>query len=180
MMVNGFSDCVSNYRWSIDRSPHRFSEWITRQNCLSFLIATLGTQYIARSLTQVICNGKSIGGLPKQFSALGEYAFLKIAWYFWFLMIVVIVLSYLLRRQKSLAKLFYIGTNAQAADMVGIPSDRLTIYTFVASGFFAAVAGLILTAKSESASPISYEGMEMRYIAAAVIGGASISGGQEV
>ena len=93
-------------------------------------------------------------------------------------MIVVIVLSYLLRRQKSLAKLFTLE-QMLAADMVGIPSDRLTIYTFVASGFFAAVAGLIrLTAKSESASPISYEGMEMRYIAAAVIGGASISGGQ--
>jgi ribose transport system permease protein len=179
MMVNGFSIVLAIIGGLLTGVLIGLANGLlVKKLLIPSFIATLGTQYIARSLTQVICNGKSIGGLPKQFSALGEYAFLKIAWYFWFLMIVVIVLSYLLRRQKSLAKLFYIGTNAQAADMVGIPSDRLTIYTFVASGFFAAVAGLILTAKSESASPISYEGMEMRYIAAAVIGGASISGGQ--
>ena len=141
-------------------------------------IATLGTQYIARSLTQVICNGKPIGGLPEKFIGIGDITFLGLAWYFWFLILAVVLLTWLLRRQKGLAKLFYIGNNASAADMVGISSRRLTIATYVMAGFFAAFSGLILTAKSYSASPIAYEGMEMRYIAAAVIGGASISGGQ--
>lgn len=150
---------------------------VTKLNITSF-IATLGTQYIARSLTQVICNGKAIGSLPTEFIAIGEFEILGLAWYFWFLLIVVVILTYLLHRQKTLAKLFYIGTNSSAADMVGIPSSRLTCWTYIVAGFFAAFSGIILTAKAYSASPIAFEGMEMRYIAAAVIGGASISGGQ--
>ena len=53
-------------------------------------------------------------------------------------------------------------------------ADNLDL--FIISGFIAAVAGIILTSKSYLASPIAFERMEMRYIAACVIGGASISG----
>jgi len=74
--------------------------------------------------------------------------------------------------------LFYIGTNEKAAQMVGINTAKLRWIMFIVSAAIASFAGLILTAKSYSASPIAFEKLELKYIAACVIGGASVSGGQ--
>ena len=85
MMVNGFSIVLAIIGGLLTGVLIGLANGLlVKKLLIPSFIATLGTQYIARSLTQVICNGKSIGGLPKQFSALGEYAFLKIAWYFGF------------------------------------------------------------------------------------------------
>jgi len=75
-------------------------------------------------------------------------------------------------------KLFYIGTNEKAAQMVGIKTKKQRWVMFIVSSMIAAFAGLILTSKARSASPIAFQGMELKFIAASVIGGASISGGQ--
>jgi ribose transport system permease protein len=150
---------------------------VTRLHIASF-IATLGTMYIARSGAQIITQGSPIGKLPEEFIEMGKYKILGLPWYFILLVIVIIVLHLLLKRQVGMNKLFYIGTNERASSMVGIASIRLTWVMFVVSGFIAAIAGIILTAKSYSASPIAFDKMEMRYIAACVIGGGSISGGQ--
>jgi ribose transport system permease protein len=150
---------------------------VTKLNVASF-IATLGTMYIARSGAQIITQGSPIGNLPTSFIEMGKSKFLGLPWYFVLLILVIAALHLLLKRQLSTYRLFYIGTNAKAASMVGISSEKLTFAMFVASGFIAAMAGIILTSKSYSASPIAFDKMEMRYIAACVIGGASISGGQ--
>jgi ribose transport system permease protein len=150
---------------------------VTKFKVASF-IATLGTMYIARSMTQIIAQGKPISGLPQEFIAIGDYQIFGLPWYFLVMIVVVIILQILLKKQKTMAKLFYVGTNEKAAQMVGINTEKLRWALFVVSAAIAAIAGLILTAKSYSASPIAFEKMELRYIAAAVIGGASISGGQ--
>lgn len=150
---------------------------VTRLHIASF-IATLGTMYIARSGAQIITQGSPIGSLPDSFIALGKGTVLGLPWYFIVLITAIAVLHLLLKRQTGMYQLFYIGANERAASMVGISAQKLTWIMFIVSGFIAAVAGIILTAKSYSASPIAFDKMEMRYIAACVIGGASISGGQ--
>jgi ribose transport system permease protein len=150
---------------------------VTRLQIPSF-ITTLGTMYIARSGAQVITHGRPIGGLPEDFIALGKIQVFGLPWYFILLVVCVLVLTFLLKKQKSLYKIFFVGNNAKAASMVGIRNMRITWNLFMVSAFIAAIAGIILTSKSYSASPIAFERMEMRYIAACVIGGASISGGQ--
>jgi len=150
---------------------------VTRLGVPSF-ITTLGTMYIARSGAQIITHGRPIGGLPKAFIALGKFQILGLPWYFILLVVCVLILTLLLKTQKSIYKIFFIGNNERASFLVGIRNKQITWNLFIISGFIAAIAGIILTSKSYSASPIAFERMEMRYIAACVIGGASISGGQ--
>lgn len=150
---------------------------VSRMGINSF-IATLGTQYIARSLALVICDGSTIGGLPEAFLKIQDVKFLGLIWYFWLLVILVVVLSLLLHKQKTMAKLFYVGTNAHAADMVGIKSKKLIMLVYLVSGVFASFVGIILSSYTRSGSAIAFEGLETRYISAAVIGGSSVSGGQ--
>ncbi|MDO4552617.1 MAG: ABC transporter permease [Bacillota bacterium] len=141
-------------------------------------IATLGTMYIARSGAQVLSQGSPIGSLPQEFIDMGKVQWLGMPWYFWILIVAVVATQFLLKKHKLFSSIFYIGNNEKASDMVGIASQRITFAMFVISGFIAAFAGIIGVMKSYSASPIAFEGMEMRYIAACVVGGASIGGGQ--
>lgn len=150
---------------------------VTRFKVASFIV-TLGTMYIARSITQIIAQGKPISNMPEGFIRLGNYRILGIPWYFIFLLILVTVLQILLKKQKFIGSLFYIGTNEKASRMVGINTVQACWIMFIVSAAVASFAGLILTAKSYSASPIAFDKLELRYIAACVIGGASISGGQ--
>lgn len=150
---------------------------VTKFKLASF-IATLGTMYIARSITQIIAQGKPISDMPESFIIIGSYRVFGIPWYFIVLIVVIAVLQIMLKKQKSMSKLFYIGTNEKASQMVGINTDKIRWTMFIVSAAIASIAGLILTAKSYSASPIAFDKLELRYIAACVIGGASISGGQ--
>jgi ribose transport system permease protein len=150
---------------------------VTKLNMASF-IATLGTLYIGRSLTQVISHGKPVANLPQDVIDMGNLKLAGFPWYFLLLVGVVIVLQLLLRKNKSMNQLFYIGTNETAAQMVGINTRKARWILFIVSALIAALAGVILTAKAHSASPIAFQNLELKIIAASVIGGASISGGQ--
>lgn len=150
---------------------------VTKFKVASF-IATLGTMYIARSITQIIAQGKPISNMPEEFITLGTYRIFGLPWYFLLLVAVVTVLQILLKKQRFISSLFYVGTNEKASRMVGINTVRSCWTMFIVSAALASFAGLILTAKSYSASPIAFDKLELRYIAACVVGGASISGGQ--
>ena len=150
---------------------------VTKFKVASFIV-TLGTMYIARSIAQIIAQGKPISNMPKEFIAIGTYRIFGLPWYFLLLLVVVLVLQVLLKKQKHTASLFFVGTNEKASSLVGINTVKSCWTMFVVSAAVASFAGLILTAKSYSASPIAFDKLELRYIAACVIGGASISGGQ--
>jgi ribose/xylose/arabinose/galactoside ABC-type transport system permease subunit len=150
---------------------------VTKFKVASF-IATLGTMYIARSITQIIAQGKPISNMPEEFIKIGTFRIFGLPWYFILLIITLAILQILLKKQKSMSSLFYVGTNERASQMVGINTVKTRWVMFIVSAAIASFAGLILTAKSYSASPIAFDKLELRYIAACVIGGASISGGQ--
>ena len=69
------------------------------------------------------------------------------------------------------------GGNEKAAKLSGINTERLTFYTFVNMGVLAALAGMIIAARLNSATPKAGVGFELDVIAACFIGGASASGG---
>ena len=74
--------------------------------------------------------------------------------------------------------MYYIGGNERAARLSGIPVDALRIFTYVLSGILSAVAGILLASRLNTAVPTAGEGLELTVIAAAVIGGASLAGGE--
>lgn len=139
-------------------------------------VATLATLAIGRGLTLVYTQGKPISGLAKSFtfwaSDLGGIPVPVIV------LAVVALLAYLLLAHTRFGAYSYaIGGSEETARLASIPVGRIKLGVYVLSGFTAALAGIILTARLWSAQPNSGNGLELDAITAAVLGGASLSGG---
>ena len=91
----------------------------------------------------------------------------------------VIILGWLILRYTAFGRAVYaIGGNREAARVSGINIDRTKIMVYMFSGLLAALAGMVLTGRLNSANALMGEGEELRSIAATVIGGANLFGGQ--
>jgi ribose transport system permease protein len=82
-----------------------------------------------------------------------------------------------LRHFKFLRQVYYVGGNEEAARFSGINVDRVRSFTYIVTGVLAAAAGVVNSSRLISASANAGERAELRVISAAVIGGASLSGG---
>lgn len=91
----------------------------------------------------------------------------------------VLIVAYAFFTENTVAgrRIYAIGGNLKASRLSGINADRLTFLTFVNMGALAALAGMIVTARLNSATPKAGVGFELDVIAAVFIGGASMSGG---
>lgn len=142
---------------------------------LPSFIATLAMLSVARGLTLVISGGRPIATSP-EVSFLGSnigaipvpimvlVAAAGIAWF-------------ILNRTVLGRSMFAVGGNSEAARLSGLPVKRIVVTVFALSGLFAALAGLLLAGRLDSAQPQAAVGYELDAIAAVVIGGASLSGG---
>ena len=89
-----------------------------------------------------------------------------------------VICWFILERTVLGRSMYAIGGNLEAARLSGLPVRRIQIAVFALSGFFAAWAGMVMAGRLESAQPQAGTGYELDAIAAVVIGGASLSGGQ--
>jgi ribose transport system permease protein len=142
------------------------------------LIATLGTMSIGRGLALVITEGYNVSSLPDEFTQLGQQGPLKLPWMVWIMLALVVIGDLALRRTRFLRQVYYIGGNERAARLSGIPVDAMRVFTYILSATLAALAGILLAARLSTAVPTAGEGLELTVIAAAVIGGASLAGGE--
>ena len=146
---------------------------------MAYFIATLGTMSIIRGLIYVYTEGIPLYGLkyPEiQFFGQGYIGMIPVPI---ILTILILVLSpYLFYKTKFGRYTVSIGSNEEAAQLVGINVDKIKILVFVLSGVFCAIAGIILASRSEAAIPTAGNAYEMDAIAATVIGGTSMSGGK--
>ena len=88
------------------------------------------------------------------------------------------VLALVLARTKFGRHVYIMGGNPEAGRLFGVQVDGLGIKLYVLMGFLAALIGIVLAARLDAAAPNVVDGMTMRVIAAAVIGGCSLSGGK--
>jgi ribose transport system permease protein len=142
------------------------------------LIATLGTLSVARGLALVMTEGYNISGLPSSFTQLGEGDHLGLPWMVWIMVALVVLGDLALRRTRFLRQVYYLGGNERAARLSGIRVDALRVFTYMLSGTLAALAGVLLAARLSTAVPTAGQGLELTVIAATVIGGASLAGGE--
>lgn len=142
------------------------------------LIVTLATLSIARGATFVYTNGANITPVPDVVAAFGRGEIFGIPYSVILLAVLALVCNAVLARSIFGRSVYATGGNEVASRLAGIATDRIIIATYVISGLMAAVAGLILTARLESAGPRAGVGIELTVIAACVIGGASLFGGQ--
>jgi ribose transport system permease protein len=145
---------------------------------LNPFIATLGMLTVARGLTYIFTNAVAVFGAPNSFRLLGQGVIGPIP--IPILMIfLVAVAGYIVLSRTRLGRYAYaMGSNLEAARLSGIPIRRYLTSVYVISGALAGFGGMIAASRVNSGQPNFGIGLELDVIAAAVIGGASLFGGQ--
>jgi len=143
-------------------------------------IATLATMTIYRGLTLVYTDGNPITGIGDSFifKYMGRGYLFGIPFPVVVMLLFFGVLYVLLHKMTFGRKTFALGGNEKAAFIAGIKSDRIKIAIYSISGLMAAVAGIIITSRLNSAQPTAGNAYEMDAIASVVLGGTSLSGGR--
>lgn len=157
---------------------------ITRFNVAPF-IATLGTLYIARGLALLSANGATFPNLVGSeelgntgFPLLGAGTLLGLPYSIWIMVALTILSVFIARKTPFGRQVYAIGGNERAAQLSGVRVKRVTLLTYVISGFCSAMVGLIIASQLVAAHPATGETFELNAIAAVVLGGTSLAGGR--
>ncbi len=141
-------------------------------------VTTLSSLSLYRGLTLIVTRGQNVTGLPAAFKAIGQAKLWGIQTPIIISVVLLIIGDILLRNSRFFRQSYYIGGNEHAARLSGIAVDKIKILAYVLTGLFAAISGIVMTARLGSASVTAGTGLELRVITAVIIGGASLSGGE--
>ncbi|AGX42589.1 ABC transporter permease [Clostridium saccharobutylicum] len=145
---------------------------------LQAFIATLATMTIFRGETLVFTQGNPISKLPESFMVLGNgsLGFLPVP--ILITIIVAVIAIYALSQTKLGRYIYAVGGNEDSSRLSGINTNKIKTLVYMVAGIASAIGGIILTSRIGSASPNAGTGYELDAIAAVVIGGTSLSGGE--
>jgi ribose transport system permease protein len=157
--------------------------FVTKLRIPPFII-TLGTWMIARGLAAYITRGYPIVFpfdspflfLGQQEIPIGQIASIPVS--FIILLIVAVVCAIILDRTKLGYRIYAVGGNLEAARLSGISVDRVRLFCYMTSGFLAALTGILVASRLGEGTPVVGSAYELWAIAAAVIGGTSLFGGE--
>ncbi len=141
-------------------------------------IATMGTMQIARGVCYILTQGYPVTGLPTEFTVLGQGYILGIPVPIWIMVLMAAVFAVFLNMTTTGRRIFALGGNEEATRISGINTRRLKVLVYTLGAALAGVAGIITASKLGVGQPTAGIGFEMDAIAAVVIGGASLSGGE--
>jgi ribose transport system permease protein len=145
---------------------------------INSFIATLASSIVFRGLAILVTGGLIVTVTDPAFKILGTATFLGAKYTVWVFALFAIATSFLLSR-TTLGRYFYaVGGNAEAASLSGIRVEQVRTIAFVISGFSAGIAGVLAASRTSSAQPDLGMELALQAIAAAVVGGTSIMGGQ--
>ena len=151
---------------------------VARLKMIPFVV-TLSTNVIAMGMAVWVTNATSVGGIPESFTDTITGKIAGIPWPVIILLVVTIVVQVFIRRSLYGRWLYAVGTNIKAARVAGIPADNVIFGSYIFSGFFAGLAGMVITARLASAAPMmGRDSVVLDVIASAVVGGVSIYGGK--
>ncbi|MEX2262680.1 MAG: ABC transporter permease [Bryobacteraceae bacterium] len=149
----------------------------TRLRIAPFIV-TLGTLGIIRGLTLIISNGLPVHRIPQQFSFLGEGNLLGVPFVLWILVVCALLTHLTLEHTRLGRYAFAIGSNTEAAVYAGIPVKFHTTAVYALGGMLTGLAGMIEASRLMTGQPTAGQGYELQAIAAVVIGGGSLHGGE--
>lgn len=155
-----------------------FNGFVITKFRLPPFVATLGMFSIARGLTMLWTGGFPVTGLGENFGYLGTGVFLGVPMPVWITAGLVAVFVVVTRKTRFGRYLYAVGGNERAAVLTGLRVKRIKVWVYTLGGGLAGVAGLLVTARLDSAQPNAGLGYELDSIAAVVIGGTSLSGGR--
>ncbi|MEW6229955.1 MAG: ABC transporter permease [Bacillota bacterium] len=147
-------------------------------------VATLAVMTGARGVAFLLCDGRPVWNLPLQFNFIGRGYVLERVFGPWIpmpvvIMVAVMTIAHVILARTQIGRYVYaVGGNEEAARLSGINVKRVKMFVHSLSGVTAALGGIILISRLASGQPGAGESYELYAIAAAVLGGASLSGGK--
>lgn len=145
------------------------------------VIATLATLAAYKGVAQLVSDGRAQGytGADGFFVFMARGTLLGVPTLLWVLVVVAILAHVLLRFTSVGRNIYAVGGNDIASRLAGININRYIIGIYMLTGAIAAVAGILITARTGSGQPVSgSEGLELEAITAAALGGAALKGGK--
>lgn len=145
---------------------------------VSPFIATLGTMVLVRGAVLLITGGVPIVDLPDTFTQIGTESLAGVPIPVLIAALLFFVFWIMLRFTPLGLKMYAVGGNREASKLSGVSVNRVTIAAYGVCGALAGAAGLVLAARLRSGQPTAGELYELTSIAAVVLGGASLTGGE--
>lgn len=141
------------------------------------IVATLGTLGLYRGVMLLWTGGKWIEGLPDSLKSLSEPAFIGVSPLGWLVLALLLAGGWLLSRTAFGRDFYAAGDNLAAARQLGVAVNRTRMLAFTLNGMLAACAGIVFAAQIGFVPNQTGSGLEMKAIAACVLGGISLLGG---
>lgn len=156
-----------------------FSGIMTTLAGIPAFIATLAMMLVASGLAYMTAEGESVYELPDAFVWLGRGADLAGVPNAVVLMVMMYAVAHLVMGRTVLGRYIYaVGGNREAARLAGVPVGGITILVYVACGLLAGLGGVVMASQLKSGAPTYGQMYELYVIAAVVVGGTSLSGGE--
>lgn len=148
-------------------------------------IATLGTLYVARGFALLSSGGRTFPNLTGKpefgtdtFPLIGTGTLLGLPVMIWLLIVVGLLAHYISRRTTLGRHIYAVGGNERGAALSGVKVNRVKMFVYMFSGLCAALVGIVIASQLQASHPATGETFELNAIAAAVLGGTSMSGGR--
>jgi ribose/xylose/arabinose/galactoside ABC-type transport system permease subunit len=141
-------------------------------------ITTLVVGQVSQGLALIMNNGRSIGGFPASYVHIGNGSFLGIPVSDLILLVMMGIGIFITQFTPTGNRIYALGGNETVVRQEGINVDGLKLFVYAFSGFCASIAGILLSAQLDTVHPIQGEPYLLDTIAACVIGGVSLAGGQ--
>ncbi len=155
-----------------------FNGLLVSKGKVQAFIVTLATMTIFRGVTYVFTDGNPISGLGDNISFIGNKMLFGVPIPIYLILIVLLIAWYTLTQTRFGRYVYALGGNEDSARLSGINTNKIKTLVYVISGITAAIAGIIVTSRIGSASPNAGTGFELDAIAAVVLGGTSLAGGE--
>ena len=133
---------------------------------------------VLRGVAQIISDSQTVSGLPKYISTFGQATLLGLPVLFWILLGLMLLTQAMLHKTSFGRYIYAVGSNAEAARLSGVNTRMVMYGVYVLNAALVGVAGILYTCYTNTGSPTAGTAYELDAIAAAVLGGASLSGAE--
>jgi ribose transport system permease protein len=153
---------------------------VISKTTISPMICTLATMTMARGVALIVTQGspKSLSSVPDAFRFLGKGTFFGFPMLIIIFVVIAVFFAFLMNKSALFRKVYYVGSNEQAAEFSGISVFKTKLGVYLLSAGLSSLAGILTISRFLVATPAVGEGTEMTAISVAVIGGASTTGGE--
>lgn len=143
------------------------------------IVATLGTMSVYRGFTFLLAGGRqvSVSDLPPQYIAMARVTILGVPLYVVIAILVVAVASFILQQTRFGRQVYAVGSNPEAATILGIRSRLVAFVVFALCGLLGGLAGVLWGARFGTINATAASGVVLQIVAAVVVGGVNIFGG---